>query len=190
MFSSGEATREFGRFNGGNFVTGSLGYDFGPRLGVSEAQLTGNYVYQDPDHANTFTRPLEQIASLNFSLAAERWGVRTDVSTGSGYLGQTDLWGAMAMPYVNVTDRFQVVGRYTILDSDGVNGVRLATYEKGVVGGRGDHYDEWYLGANYYFYGHKLKIQSGLQHASLDDAAADGGEYSGTSWVTGLRVSW
>ena len=190
MFSSGERTREFGKFNGGSFAIGFLGYDFGPRLGVDEAQLTGNYVYQEPDRNNTFTRQLEHVVSVNLNLAAERWGVRTDVSTASGYLGQSDLWGAMAMPYVNVTDKFQVVGRYTFLDSDGINGVRIARYESQVVSGRGDRYNEWYLGANYFFYGHKLKFQSGLQHASMDDRAADGGAYSGTSWVNGLRISW
>ena len=35
--------------------------------------------------------------------------------------------------------------------------------------GRGDRYQEIYLGANYYFYGHKLKLQSGAQWADMDD---------------------
>jgi phosphate-selective porin OprO/OprP len=47
-----------------------------------------------------------------------------------------------------------------------------------------------YLGANYYFYGHKLKLQSGVQLADMNDGAADGGAYSGVSWTNGLRVSW
>jgi phosphate-selective porin OprO/OprP len=59
-----------------------------------------------------------------------------------------------------------------------------------VVSGRGDRYNELYLGANYYFYGHKLKLQSGVQFADMDDRAADGGEYSGTAWTTGIRVGW
>jgi phosphate-selective porin OprO/OprP len=51
-------------------------------------------------------------------------------------------------------------------------------------------YKEWYLGANYYFYGHKLKLQTGVQFADMDDRAADGGAYSGTSWTIGLRIGW
>jgi phosphate-selective porin OprO and OprP len=58
------------------------------------------------------------------------------------------------------------------------------------VPGRGDSYDEFYAGANYYFYGHKLKLQTGVLWADMDDVANDGGAYSGTSWVTGLRVGW
>lgn len=190
VYSSGEANREFGEFSGGAFTLGVLGYDFGPALGVKEALLTGNYVYQHPDPDNTFTRRLENVASVNLKLEAGKWGMRTDFSAASGYLGQSDLWGVMVMPYLNVTDKFQLVTRYTFLDSEGPNGVLLGTYENRVVGGRGDLYNEMYLGANYYFYGHKLKLQSGLQYADMNDTANDGGEYSGVSWTTGIRVGW
>ena len=190
VYSSGEANREFGEFSGGAFTLGVLGYDLGPTLGVKEALLTGNYVYQHPDPDNTFTRRLEHVASINMKLEAGKWGLRTDLSVGAGYLGQSDLWGFMAMPYFNVTDKFQVVTRYTILDSEGPNGVLLGTYENRVVAGRGDLYNEAYLGANYYFYGHKLKLQSGLQFADMNDSANDGGEYSGVSWTSGIRVGW
>lgn len=190
VYSSGEANREFGEFSGGAFTLGVLGYDLGPTFRMKEALLTGNYVYQHPDPDNTFTRRLEHVASVNLKLEADRWGMRTDFSAGAGYLGQSDLWGFMAMPYLNLTDKFQFVTRYTILDSEGPNGVLLGTYENRVVGGRGDLYNELYLGANYYFYGHKLKLQSGLQYADMNDTANDGGEYSGVSWTTGIRVGW
>jgi phosphate-selective porin OprO and OprP len=190
VYSSGEMNREFGEFSGGAFTLALLGYDFGPALGVREALLTGNYVYQHPDADNTFTRRLENVASVNLKLEAGRWGLRTDVSAATGYLGQGDLWGFYAMPFLNITDKFQLVTRYTILDSQGPNGVLLATYENRVVGGRGDLYNEGYLGANYYFYGHKLKLQSGLQYADMSDSANDGGDYSGLSWTSGIRIGW
>jgi phosphate-selective porin OprO/OprP len=190
LYSAGTANREFGEFDGGVAVLGVLGYDFARPLGVDAALLSGNYVYQQPDSNNTFTRQLEHIVSVNFRLEDDRWGVRTDLSTATGYLGQSDLWGAMVMPFYNVTSEFQVVGRYTFLDSDGLNGIRLATYENVVVPGRGDRYNEMYLGANYYFYAHRLKLQSGLQFADMNDRANDGGTYSGVSWTTGLRIGW
>jgi phosphate-selective porin OprO/OprP len=190
LYSAGASNREFGNFSGGPFGLGVIGYDFARSAGMKEAVVTANYLYQDADRDNTFTRQLEQVASLNLRLEDERWGLRTDVSYAAGYLGQPDLWGLMAMPFVNVTDRLQVVGRYTRLTSDGTNGVRLATYESRLVSGRGDRYDEAYAGVNYYFYGHKLKLQSGLQFVEMDDRAADGGAFSGTAWTTGLRVGW
>ncbi|OFV98330.1 MAG: hypothetical protein A3F68_04265 [Acidobacteria bacterium RIFCSPLOWO2_12_FULL_54_10] len=190
VYSAGQANREFGEFNGSFFMLASLGYEFANSLGVKEALLSGNYVFQNPDPKNTFTRQLRHVVSTNFKFETNRWGLRTDVSAASGYLGQSNLWGVMAMPYVNATDKLQFVGRYTMLDSNKPNGVRLATYESRVVPGRGDRYDEMYLGANYYFYGHKLKLQSGVQFAGMDDSRSDGGAYSGVSWTTGLRVGW
>ncbi|MBI3050224.1 MAG: hypothetical protein HYY76_18160 [Acidobacteria bacterium] len=190
VYFAGEANKEFGKFDGSVATLAVVGYDFAKPLGVKEALLSANYVYQNPDADNTFTRQLEQIVSINLKLEADRWGLRTDVSGAAGYLGQSDLWAFTAMPYYNVTDRLQVIGRYTFLDSDRPNGVRLSTYETRIVGGRGDEYHEAYVGANYFFYGHKLKLQSGVQIAEMRDRANDGGAYSGVSWTTGLRIGW
>jgi phosphate-selective porin OprO/OprP len=190
LYSAGLSNRELGEFSGSIFTLGVLGYDFAKTLGVKEALLAGNYVYQPPDADNTFTRQLEHVGSVNFRYEDDGWGLRTDLSAASGYLGQSDLWGAMAMAFVHMTDPFQIIGRYTLVKSSKPNGVRLATYENTVVSGRGDRYDELYLGATYFFYGHKLKLQTGVQWAEMDDRADDGGAYSGVSWTTGLRVGW
>jgi phosphate-selective porin OprO and OprP len=190
LYSAGEANRELGEFSGGLFTLGTVGYDFSKALGVKQALLTGNYVYQHPDANNTFTRQLEHVMSANGRFEVDRWGVFADFSVGDGYLGQSDLWAVTAMPFYNVTPKLQFVTRYTYLDSEGPNGVRLATYESRLVSGRGDEYSELYLGGNYYFYGHKLKLQTGVQWADMNDRADDGGEYSGVSWTTGLRVGW
>jgi phosphate-selective porin OprO/OprP len=190
VYSSGEANREFGEFTGGVFALGVIGYDFAKSLGAKEAILTGNYVYQHPDSENTFTRQLEHVVSVNFKYEVDRWGVRSDLSAAKGYLGQSDMWGLTAMPFVNATRHLQFVVRYTILESSDPSGLRLATYENSVVAGRGDEYNEWYLGANYYVYGHRLKIQSGVQFADMDDSTGTAGAYSGASWTTGIRVGW
>jgi phosphate-selective porin OprO/OprP len=190
VYSAGEANKEFGKFDGGVATLAVVGYDFAKRLDVKEALLSANYVHQSPDRDNTFTRPLEHTLSINLKLEAARWGLRTDLSTAHGYLGQPGLRALTAMPYYNATDKLQVITRYTLIDSDAPNGILLATYENRVVRGRGDKYNELYLGANYFFYGHKLKLQSGVQIADMRDDAKDGGAYSGVSWVTGLRIGW
>jgi phosphate-selective porin OprO/OprP len=189
IYSAGAANREFGRFNGGVFTLAVLGYDFAKKLGVRQALLTGNYLYQQPDLDNTFTRRLEHITSIHFRLEEPRWGVRTDVSRATGYLGQSNLWSFMALPSFNATEKLQFVNRYTFVRSDDPNGVQLPTYENRVVSGRGDSYNEWYVGTNYFFYGHRLKLQSGLQYADIDNGANDG-PYTGWGWTTGIRVGW
>ena len=92
--------------------------------------LTGNYLYQHPDVNNTFTKRFEHVMSVHFRLDEPRWGFRSDVSKTEGYLGQRNVFGVMAMPIFNATDKLQFVARYTYLDSDGINGLSLATYEK------------------------------------------------------------
>ncbi len=190
LYTGGRKNRWCGEFNGSAFGLLSLGYDFSEALGVEDARLRGDYVYQDPDSNNTFTPQLQHVASVNFRFEVDRWGFRADFSSGSGYMAESDLWGVMTMPFFNLTSRLQVVGRHTYLRSRGANGVRLARYENQVTDGRGDRYNEFYVGVNYYFYGHKLKLQSGLQFGDMNDSAADGGAYSGIASTTGLRVSW
>ena len=194
-FSSGEANREFGRFSGSTFGLATLGYDLSESLSAEDSLLAVNYIYQSPDIDNTFTRMLQHMVSVNFRYEQDRWGVRTDVSSASGYLGQSDLWGLTVMPFFNVTDKLQVVARQTYLTSEQADGVRLARYENRVtdnmgnlIDTRGDRYNEFYAGVNYYFYGHKLKLQSGLQFGDMNDLGVD--TYSGVSSVTGMRVSW
>ncbi|MGE0703872.1 MAG: porin [Vicinamibacterales bacterium] len=186
-YSAGDANRELGEFNGGVVFLGTLNHAL--PLG-DRAVLAGNYVYQTSDPQNTFTRAMKHIGSINLSLERGRWGLRTDLSGGAGHEGEGDIWGLMAMPFYNVTDRFQLVTRYTFLDGSGESAVRLATYESRVASARGDVYNELYLGGNYYFYGHRLKLQSGLQIADLNDHDVADGGYSGIAWVTGLRVGW
>jgi phosphate-selective porin OprO/OprP len=94
------------------------------------------------------------------------------------------------MPWYSVTDKLQLVGRYTFLDSEENNGLRLARYDNVVTSGRGDRYHELYGGLNYYIYGTKLKAQTGLAYARMRDRADDGGRHDGVSWTTALRVSW
>ena len=190
IYSAGEQNREFGNFSAGAFTLVSIGYDLAESLGVDEALLRGNYIYQDPNLGNTFTRQLEHVASLNLKLEAGSWGLRTDLSNGQGYLGRANVWGTTIMPYVSVTPKLQLLTRLTHIASENSNGVRLARYEKSLSSGWGDRYQELYIGTNYFFYGHALKLQSGVKFADMDDSALDGGAYSGTSWTTGLRVSW
>jgi phosphate-selective porin OprO and OprP len=189
-FSSGDIDRGFGDSNGGEFFLGTIGYDFASMFGAKKAQLNFNYVDNEPHPSNGFTRPLEQVVSVNFDFETERWGVRADLSTAQGYLGQSDLLGFMLMPYYNLRNSNQLVWRYTYVDSDDPNGVRFGRYEREIENRRGDNYREFYFGINHYWYGHRLKLQSGLQYADMTDRAGDGGAYTGWSWTTGFRISW
>ncbi len=167
------------------FTFWSLGYRFG------NTRLAVDYVYQDEDE-NASTRAFEQILSLHGQWQDGAWGLRADLSGGKGFaeLGQSDVRGLYIMPFYDISKRTQIVLAYTYVDSDGDNGVRLPRYENKAVGSRGNRYNEYYAGFNLFFYGHKLKWQTGLSWADMHDDAGDGGEYRGWNLSTGLRAYW
>ncbi len=177
-------------FNGSSFALGTIGYDFAEAFDAREALLAFDYVYNDLHRGDTFTADLEQVFSLHLKLDESAWGARADVSGALGGLEQSDLLGATILSFYDFTEKVQAVARYTWIRSDRENGVRFARYESRVVEGRGDLYQEAYFGVNYYFYGHRLKLQSGVDFADMRDVAGDGGAYHGWGWTTGVRAWW
>ena len=188
-FFSSDGSNELSYFEAAYFALLSLGYNFAEDLGLDNATIRFDYVYnQEDEDANT--RDFSQVFSLVTKWKEDDWRLWTDFSAGQGYTGQSDLWGFALMPSYDIAPHIQLVFRYTYLKSTANNGVRLGRYEKEIVKGRGDEYNEIYGGLNVFFFGHKLKWQTGLQYSTLQDAAADGGEYAGWGFTTGLRVSW
>ncbi len=194
VFSQGEANEEFGDFNAGATFLATVGYDFATCLGSDEALLTFNYVYNEPTvtGAPLFSnRALENVGSLNFRYAQDDYGFRTDLAAAQGYGSQPNLWGLVVMPFYNFSEKFQGVMRYTLVDSNGDNGVRYGGYESDLqIGAKGDFYQEIYGGLNYFIHGNKLMVQAGLAYIDMEDAAHDGGEFNGLSLQTALRISW
>ena len=180
---------EFGDFAAGSFGLVSVGYDFAEQMHADKALLRFDYVYQDPNTGNIATRPFEDIGAVNFQYEKGKFGLGTDVMAGKGYFSQGDVWGLQVMPSYYLSKGVQFVLRYTFLNGDD-NSIRFARYENRVVSGRGDQYNEFYAGLNWFLYGHKLKFQTGVQYATMDDRKNDGGEYDGWQVVSGVRISW
>jgi phosphate-selective porin OprO/OprP len=188
VFSS-EGSPEISTLDAGYFTYLSAGYDLGPRFGQEKLLLQGFYIYNDEDE-DANTRKFTHVLSLMAQWEQGPWGLWADLTAGDGYDSQSDLFGAVAMPFYNFTPRQQLVGRLTWLKSEDDNGVRLNRYERDVVSGRGDEYREAFLGFNWFFYGHKLKWQTGLQYAEMDDSDTGDGDYEGWGLTTALRISW
>jgi phosphate-selective porin OprO/OprP len=188
VFASDDSD-ELGVDGASYFTLLSTAYDLSPDLGLETATINLDYVYNDRDPAAN-TRDFSHVVSLSSRWGQGPWGLWTDLSAGDGHYGQSDLWGLVLMPFYNFSKYTQLVARYTRVESDDDNGVRLNRYESSVVSGRGDEYDEYLMGVNLYFYDHRLKWQNGLQYASMEDGADDGGEYDGWGLISGLRVYW
>lgn len=186
---SGDPDNEINFQNGSYFTLTSLGWSFAHQLSLDTASVKLDYVYQDEDPDNN-TRDFKHVVNLVSKWGKDNWGLWTDLGAGDALADQSDIWGLVLMPFYNSTEKLQWVARYTYLDSDKANGLRLGRYEREIVEGKGDEYEEVYLGVNYFFYGHKLKWQSGLQYARMEDTIEDGGRYKGWGFTTGLRIYW
>ena len=176
-------------FGASYFTLASLEYDWGQALGIDQALVRLDHVYNDRDPERA-TPDFGSVLSLASQWQAGAAGVWTDLAVGNGQSGQSDLWGLSLMPFYNSSSRLQWVLRYTYIDSDGPNGIRLGRYHGEVTTGLGDRYNELYAGVNLFFYGHRLKWQTGIEYADMDDRADDGGRHDGWGISTGLRIHW
>ena len=91
------------------------------------------------------------------------------------------------MPFYNFTDKIQGVFSYTYVESKDPLDIDVTRYERDLAG-RGDEMQEYFFGINYFFYGHKLKWQNGLQYTELEQAGTK--EYEGWGFTTAFRISW
>ncbi len=150
---------------------------------------------------------------LSNDIIQGRFGLTTDILYGFGYSGnaeqngknvaidQADVFAINIIPTYFIADGLQLAGRIQFATSpDDVNGLKLGNRYEGVSpdyktsgskkGQRssdstGDGYVSLYLGLNYYIYGNKLKIMNGLEYSHLA-----GGDYEGTTFLSGLRMSF
>jgi len=188
VFSS-DGSDELSHFDASYFTLASLGYYFIDSSILDKGLIRVDYVYNDED-VNADTRDFSQVLSMVTQWEMTSWGFWTDISAGKGYAEQSDVWGLVLMPFYNFNKHIQAVLRYTYLSSKDENGLRLGRYEREIVEGRGNEYNEIYGGINIYFYGHRFKWQTGLEYATMEDDAADKGKYRGWGLSTGLRLYW
>lgn len=188
VFSS-DPEEEIGFTEAAYFTLLALGKEFSANDWFDQGEVRLDYVYNKEDE-DAGTRDFGHVTSLSGQFQKGQWGLRTDLAYGSGYFEQADVFGLVLMPYYDQNEIVQYVMRYTYLDSDGDNGVRLGRYENRIAGDRGDQYHELFAGVNFFLNEHKFKIHLGAQYASMDDDANDGGEYDGWGVTGALRVYW
>lgn len=142
-----------GKFDGGTFVIGT-GFGFLPDQGGRVAPFgvgTGNdlmvyTIYTD-------------ITSGNFGLAAEF--MSAEIDRGVSATRDASPWGYWIQPAYKLSEKVELVARYSFLDSDG-RGVNLSDGVRSAPGG-GTHNEMWemFAGATWFLKGNDLKFQAG-----------------------------
>lgn len=188
LFSSDHGPEFDEAFDYGRFGLFSVGYNFKENLKMDNALIRFDYLNQEQDSTNK-TPHHKNVASLVTKFEEGNFHLWTDLSVSDGYGSQNDLIGLQFMPFYDITDKTQVVFRYTYLKSSSGDSIRLSKYEKDLFGMKGNEASEIFLGINHFFYGHKLKWQNGIQYTKMDRASSSEG-YDGWGFTSGFRISW
>lgn len=138
---------------------------------ITEVRL--DYLYNPGDRDNNEAEPYRHVVSLNSYTRSGRWGLITDLIYADALPeARGDLFGLVLLPHYMLTERLQLVGRYTWSGSNKADGIRLLNrYERRTVPEGfelGDRHQAVYAGLNYYFYGHKLKLMSGIEYTDFE----------------------
>jgi len=154
---------------------------------ITEAtELRFDYLYNDGDAGNNAFEDYEHIFSLNSQSDWDRLHLVTDLIYGAeGSFGSTDVYGLVLMPYYDLTDKLELVFRYTFSSSNNSTGlVNTSRYEDDATGDLfGDEYHAFYMGLNWYICGDKLKIMNGVEYSTL--SGFDDVDY--WSFMSGIR---
>lgn len=100
-----------------------------------------------------------------------------------------DTWGLYILPSYDITDNFELVAKYAYMDE----GRNQHTQRFGDTGGaarqRVQNYHTFFLGAQYFICGEKLKLMGGYEWASGELFGTNTSIDSG-SWQLGVRTYW
>lgn len=192
---SGSIDQEFSQFEAGLGAVAGLGLDL--PLFYESGDLHLDYLYNDGDAGNNALAPYRHVVSLWHHGQAGPFGLGVDCTWGQGLAGVPAVMGVtvlttfeFARDVIRTGDALQAALRYQFASSDDDNGLQLPSrYEQAAVPlGSGDDYQAVYAGINYRIFGDRLKWMAGVEYASMRDAANDGGDYDGWTFLTGVRV--
>ncbi len=187
--TSDQLDAEFATLNEGLYFIGSLGYDLSEDLPFEKAAARLDYLHHT--ERTTFREPYKHAFSANFTAEDGPVGLYTDLIYANGY--DNDAWGLVFMPtYDLIEDKLEFVFRYHYAHGENDSMRQAGRYERLPGGledrGFGEDYHSFYAGLNYFIYGQKLKLMTGVEYATLDDSAGDGGGYNGWTWFSGVRL--
>lgn len=182
----------------GEIILAKVGYDYSQAVGWDSA-VVGLHLMHNTDPGSTSgngngstgsrTSPkFSNSISLNNDIVQGRFGLTTEMLWADGDVGQSDVFGISIIPSYFIYDGLQVVARLQYASSSRANGLSLPGRYEAVIPGddKGDEYLSGYLGLNYYLYGHKLKLMTGIEYSAMDGNGPSG-DFDGYTAFAGMR---
>ncbi len=199
---SGSIKDEFTDFKGGYGIL--LGMQYNLPLFYETGSLHLDYLYNNGNVNNNAFKPYENILSLWHEGQVGAIGLGIDLTGAAGVAEQSDLFGLTLLPTFDIAhnllmgeDKLQLSLRYHYATSSEEYGLQFnKRYEQPVTSERGDSYNSFYLGLNYYLYQQKLKLMAGIEYFVMDGVADMDGEeiharerrVDGWISITGIRL--
>lgn len=190
---AGDRQDELTEFEGGALILLKIARDFDDVGLFDDADLYFDYLYNSSSEATAGT-DFQHTFSLGGEVDRGAFSFTGDLIYAAGLPGEDDAFGLVVLPSVFlIEDKLQFVARYHYAKASGRDGIRLRSrYEREAPlltdSGRGESYHSAYAGLNYYIHGHRLKLMTGVEYATMNDTFNDGGDYSGWTWFTGIRM--
>lgn len=190
---SNEVDKEFGSFAGGWSTTIGFGYDFKSLLGTEQADWRIDWLHSEIDQKDTLLNQWSDSIVTGLLLQEGRFGLTAEVYYFSGE--HPSAFGFYLQPTFDIIPKtLQLVARYSFANGDGPDSLSVQKrYElrapEITAKGKGDQYQSAYLGVQYFIYGDKLKLLAGAEYAHMS-GGGNGGDYSGWTYLTGVRFSF
>jgi phosphate-selective porin OprO/OprP len=194
------------KFNAGVFSTetseGLAGWESGAiyyadvvaELPNSHTEIIVDGFYQDVSSGDeVLADGLEWASSLSLAYNPDLWYLLLNAVYGNNGSQddperEDDFWGVVILPSCYIwKDRLEGVMRYEYMGAENPRGASInsryagrAAKKDDIVldeGGRGDRQQSIYLGINYYIYGHRMKVMSGIEYEEMksrSDSVYDG----------------
>jgi phosphate-selective porin OprO and OprP len=190
---SNENDLEFGQLNAGIGYGVGVGYDFTKAVSLEKAEWRFDYLRSDIESGSTVLDRYENLFSTTLWLKDGRWSLVGEFFAGTGL--SADAAGLFIQPtYDLIPKKLQVVGRYSFASGEGPDSIQAQSrYERSAPNlngsGRGEVYNAFYVGTQYFIHGDKLKLLAGAEYAEVD-GGGNGGDFDGWTYLAGVRLSF
>lgn len=199
---SGSIEDEFTSFEGGFGAILDFAYDV--PLFYDKGTLHLDYLYNNGDEDNSAFKPYENTVSLWHVGQKGPLEIGIDLTAAGGVEEQSDVYGLTLLPSYDLVrnlflggDKLQLALRYHYASSSDDYGLKFnKRYEQTVASGKGDSYNSYYLGLNYYIYQQKFKLMTGIEYFDMSGVAEEDEEdtivgdrsIDGWNFISGVRL--
>lgn len=156
-------------------IQASIGYDFASAFGADKASLRLDYQTSSSGQNSFGPGNFDNALSLNTTYQKGRFGFYTDLLGGIGRGTQGDVWGAIFTPSWFIVDqKLQTRCESYAPDIQDTKGI-------------GREYRAACAGLNWYLYGNKIEVMTGLEYS---DMTGEPKNFSGWTSFSGMRIAF